>query len=435
MPRRNYLLIFAAVVASIVCYRAADRNPLGRSFAEVADLIDRHYVGHVDRNALWSAAVRGMLTELGDPYSEYFAPKAAAEFEELLNQEFGGIGIYVDVDPQSKRPVVISPIVGSPAYRAGLLAGDVITKIDGQSTAGMKFADATALIRGKVGAPVQLTVERPGKTDPIQLPPMERDVINVDSVLGDTRTADGHWNFMVQHDPKIGYVRITSFGERTAGELKTALGQLQSQGVQGLVLDLRDDPGGLLPAAIDVCNLFLPQGKPIVSLRGRDAAEQRRYTATGGDKFLDLPVVVLVDHGSASAAEIVAACLQDDGRAKIIGQRSYGKGTVQNFIPLNADEGVLKLTTAGYWRPNGHNIHRIAGAKETDEWGVTPDAGLEVKMSDDDFQKWVSWRRDRDKLLPQKDSGANSPGVADQTNFTDDLPLTKALEQLAAEIK
>lgn len=435
MPRRNYLLIFSAIIVSIVCYRAGDRNPLGRSFAEVADLIDRHYVGHVDRNALWSAAVRGMLTELGDPYSEYFAPKAAADFEELLNQEFGGIGIYVDIDPQSKRPVVISPIVGSPAYKAGVLAGDVISKIDGQSTGGMKFADATALIRGKVGVPVQLMVERPGKTDPIQLPPIERDVINVDSVLGDTRTADGHWNFLIQHNPNIGYVRITSFGERTANELKAALTQLQSQGVQGLVLDLRDDPGGLLPAAIDVCNFFLPPGKPIVSLRGRDGKEQRRYTADGGEKFLDLPIVVLVDHGSASAAEIVAACLQDDGRAKIVGERSYGKGTVQNFIPLNADEGVLKLTTAGYWRPNGHNIHRRAGAKDTDEWGVTPDAGQEVKMSEDDFQKWVGWRRDRDKQLSQNSTEAKSSDAAQQSDFAEDRPLTKAIEQLEAEIK
>ena len=432
MPRRNYLLILAAVVVSIVCYKAADRNPLGRSFAEVADLIDRNYVGHVDRGALWQAAVRGMLTELGDPYSEYFEPKAAQEFEEMLNQEFGGIGIYVDVDPASKRPMVISPIVGSPAYKAGVLAGDVIAKIDGQPTAGMKFADATARIRGKVGESVQLAVERVGKSEPIELPAMTREVVNVDSVLGDTRTADGHWNFLIDRKPNIGYVRITSFGEHTADEMKAAMEQLKKDGAQRLVLDLRQDPGGLLPAAIGVCELFIPEGKPIVSLRGRDGMQQRDYLARGGEKFLDLPLVVLVDHGSASAAEIVASCLQDNGRAKIIGQRSYGKGTVQNFIQLGGNTGVIKLTTADYWRPSGHNIHRRPEAKETDEWGVSPDDGMDVKMKESDFQKWVAWRRERDRMRPASGEEKKEDVAVDVSS---DPVLAKGIEELKGEIK
>ena len=171
MPRRNFLTIRAAIAISIVCYLAADHNPLGRSFSEVADLVQRHYVGPVDRQALWAAGVRGMLNELGDPYSEYINPSEAAEFDEILNQEFGGIGIYVDLDQDSKRPVVISPIIGSPAYKAGVLAGDVISKIDGRPTRDMSYADATARIRGKVGDAVNLTVERAGKAEPIDLPP------------------------------------------------------------------------------------------------------------------------------------------------------------------------------------------------------------------------------------------------------------------------
>jgi len=440
MPRRNYLTILAAIIVSIVCYKAADRNPLGRSFSEVADLVQRHYVGRVDRQALWAAGVRGMLSELGDPYSEYINPSEAAEFEEILNQEFGGIGIYVDVDQQSKRPVVISPIIGSPAYKAGVLAGDVISKIDGQPTRDMSYAEATARIRGKVGDVVHLTVERAGKAEPIDLPPIERQLINTDSVLGDTRDARGHWNFLLPGTPKIGYLRIVSFGERTASELKTAIEELRSQGMQGLVLDLRNDPGGLVPAAVGVCDLLVEKGKPIVSTRGRDGQVEREYAAGGGEKFLEFPMAVLVNEHSASASEIVAACLQDNGRAKIVGQRSYGKGTVQNFLPLSGHEGILKLTTANYWRPSGQNIQRPAEAKDSDQWGVSPDAGFEVKMTEEQFHKWMLWRRQRDRIHSADDNENqkldDTSGASPAGDFLKlDPPLARAADYLKMQIK
>jgi len=435
MPRRNYLTILAAVVISIVCYFAADRNPLGRSFSEVADLVQRHYVGRVDRQALWAAGVRGMLSELGDPYSEYINPAEAAEFDEILNQEFGGIGIYVDVDQDGKRPVVISPIVGSPAYKAGVLAGDVISKIDGQPTRELSYADATSRIRGKIGDVVKLTVERAGKAEPIDLPPIERQIINTDSVLGDTHDATGHWSFLLVGAPKIGYLRITSFGERTVGELKTALGELKSQGMQGLVLDLRNDPGGLVPAAVGVCELFLEPGKSIVSTRGRGGEIERRYAAGTGEKFLDFPMAVLVNEYSASASEIVAACLQDNGRAKIIGQRSYGKGTVQNFLRLSGHEGVLKLTTANYWRPSGKNIQRPANEKDSDQWGVSPDPGFEVKSSEEQFHQWMQWRRDRDRIRPADRTSDLTGGSGRKDSSQHDRPLARAVEYLETQIK
>jgi carboxyl-terminal processing protease len=431
MPRRNYLTIVAAVVISVVCYFAADRNPLGRSFSEVADLVQRHYVGRVDRQSLWAAGVRGMLNELGDPYSEYINPAEAAEFDAILNQEFGGIGIYVDVDQGSKRPVVISPIIGSPAYKAGVLAGDVISKIDGQPTREMSYADATSHIRGKVGDVVKLTVERAGKTEPIDLPPIERQIINTDSVLGDTHDATGHWTLLLPTASKIGYVRITSFGERTVGELKAALEELKSQGMQALMLDLRNDPGGLVPAAVGVCDLFVVQGKPIVSTRGRGGQIEREYVAGGGEKHLDFPMAVLVNEYSASASEIVAACLQDNGRAKIIGERSYGKGTVQNFLPLSGHEGVLKLTTANYCRPSGRNIQRPSDEKESDQWGVSPDAGFEVKMTEEQFRKWMQWRRERDRFRTAQ-AGDNARAV---DTLKHDPSLAKAVEYLETQIK
>jgi carboxyl-terminal processing protease len=432
MPRRNYLVIFCAVVVSLLCYRAADRNPLGRSFAEVADLVERRYVGQVDRDALWSGAVRGMLGELGDPYSIYIDPKRAAELEEALSQEFAGIGIQLD--DRLSRLTVLSPIVGSPAYRAGVLAGDVIAKIDGQSTRGMKYADAAARIRGKPGEAVQLTLERPGQNQPIDLPPIKREVVNVDSVLGDTRDDRDKWNFLIQKNPNIAYVRIVTFGERTVEELKAALEKLRAEKVQGLVLDLRYNRGGLLPAARGVCNLLIPEGKPIVSTRGRDHQVLEKYAAEGGEKFLDFPIAVLVNEGSASASEIVAACLQDNGRAVVIGERSYGKGTVQNVIPLQGSLGVLKLTTADYWRPSEHNIQRHRDAKESDEWGVSPDKGMEVKMSEPDAQKWMLWRRDRDVVHPHHPNiDASNSGDAD-TAFDHDVPLHRAVEYLQSQI-
>lgn len=434
MPRRNFIVILAVAAVSLACYQAADHNPLGRSFSEIADLIERRYVGQVDRSALWSGAVRGMIDTLNDPYSEYFDPKDAAQLEGLIDQQFGGIGVEVALDPDTKKLTVISPIAGSPAYKAGILAGDVITKIDGVTIADMRFPEAAQRLRGEPGSEVQLTVERAGQAEPIELPPIQRGLIQVDSVLGDLRGDDDRWNFLLRHNPNIGYVRIVNFGERTAKELLAAIKQLQSQNVQGVVLDLRDDPGGLLAAAAGVCDLFLPEGTPIVTVRGRDERVRLEHKATSGEKFLKLPLAVLVNGHSASASEIVAACLQDAGRAAIIGERTWGKGTVQNMIPLRSGQGMLKLTTADYWRPNGHNIQRPRDAKEGDEWGVTPAAANLVKMSDDDWKQWRLWRRDRDVVRPH--GGANTGGGATaKDDLRHDPPLRKAVELLEEQIK
>ena len=436
MPRRNLFVLFAAALVSLACYQTADRNPLGRYFSDVADLIEHRYVNNVDRATLWSGAVKGMLSELGDPYSEYFPPREAADFEELLTGEFGGIGVQVSVDQKTGLLTIISPIVGSPAYKAGILAGDVITAIDGKSTKGMKYEEATTRIRGTPGESVAITVERPGEKEPHTFS-VKREVIDVDSVLGDGRGPDDRWDFLIERNPNIGYIRIASFGERTVAEMQTAMEQLKSRGVQGLVIDLRNDPGGLLPAAKDVADMFLPEGKPIVSIKGR-GQNDRKYTASGkGEKFLDIPLVVLINDHSASAAEILAAALQDNGRAVIIGKRSYGKGTVQNVIELPGREGMLKLTTAGYIRPNGKNIHRQHDAKETDEWGVSPNDGFGVKLSTEEEKKWMEWRRDRDIVRPHEDhpAEADDAGGKIEDALKSDPPLLRAIEYIKSQLK
>jgi carboxyl-terminal processing protease len=445
MPRRNLLAIFGALLISLACYHTADRNPFGRYFSEVVDRIENQYVEPVDRNKLWTAAVRGMVGELHDPYSHYDDPEVAARLEEDLEQKFAGVGLLID--RTSERLTVGTPIVGSPAYRAGIMAGDVITKIGDKSTEGMTVKEASSLMRGDPGTSVHLTIERAGEGKPIELT-VNREIVNVDSVLGDTRLADDQWNFLLDGDKKIGYVRINTFGERTVAELGAALEKMKQQGAKGLIIDLRGNPGGLLPAAKGVCEFFIPKGKTIVSVRGRqNQMAERRFVASGGEKFLDWPLAVLVNHGSASASEIVAACLQDHHRAVVIGERTFGKGTVQNIIPLNKELGKLTLTTANYLRPSEKPIHRRQDAKESEPWGVLPDTDYELKLSTDEAKNWGKWRQDRDVVRPHRNAAeendassenggeANGESAKSDDPWKDDPQLHRAIEYIESKIK
>ena len=229
---------------------------------------------------------------------------------------------------------------------------------------------------------------------------MNRAIIDVPSVLGDSRKADDTWDYMLDPEKKIGYLRITSFIQNTTEEVKHALTELKSQGMKGLIVDLRDDPGGLLSAAVEISDLFVDSGV-IVSTKGRNTPS-KTYEAQKDGIYTDFPMVVLVNQGSASAAEILSACLQDHKRAKVIGQRSYGKGSVQNIIELEGGNSVIKLTVATYRRPSGKNIHRFKNAKESDEWGVIPDPGLETKLTTEQYISYLRGRRLRDQLSSRK---------------------------------
>jgi carboxyl-terminal processing protease len=330
-------------------------------------------------------------------------------------------------------PTVIGlPEPGTPAAEADIRLGDRLEAVDGQATAGLDLEEVTSMVRGPVGEQVTLSIRRPDATAP-HVVRIVRAVINVESVLGDIRGPDGSWNFLIRAQPRIGYVRIRMFGDKTAAELAAAVAELSKEPLAGLVIDVRDDAGGSLDAAVQISDLFLRAGRPIVTTRDRDEMVRDQFVSTGAGKYVDLPLAVLVDRNSASASEIVAAALQDYDRATVIGERSYGKGTVQRLIGIEAGRSLLKLTSATYWRPSGKNIHKMPEDDAADEWGVSPDPGYEVKLDDEAYELWRNYRLRRDLMGEGID-----PSLAEELSREDgkipadfrDEALERAIEHL-----
>jgi carboxyl-terminal processing protease len=369
-----------------------DYYELYKLLADTVDQVDRNYVKEVDRRELIEAAVRGVMSKL-DPYSAYIGPDELALFRTSVDNEFGGIGIHVTADDGDLK--VVTPIYGTPAYRAGLQAGDHILEIDGKSTDGIQPDDAIRWMKGAEGTKVTIVVVHAGKTQEEKLT-LLRERVHMETVLGDRRKADDHWDFMYDEKYQIGYVRITAFSLETAKELRAALEDLKRRKVGGLVVDLRFNPGGLLRSAIEVCDLFVSRGR-IVSTKGRNTPE-RFWDAHGTAIFEGIPVAVLVNHYSASASEIMSACLQDHKLAVVMGERTWGKGSVQNIIELENGRSALKLTTAAYKRPSGKNIHRFPNSTDKDEWGVMPDLGYELGLNERETHELLVDRRDRDVI-------------------------------------
>jgi carboxyl-terminal processing protease len=425
MPRRNFLVLVTMTAVALLCHQRVQKNPYARPLANAMTMIENQYFEPISAQSLFDGAMGGMIGKL-DEHSAYISPAELQGFQETVDQQFTGVGLSVALDPQTKQLMVLGPLVGSPAYKAGVRAGDRLLRINGDSTQGMSLQEAVQLLRGKAGDPVTLAVLHEGETKPAEMK-IVRAVIHVDSVLGDTRNADGSWNFFLEGHQRLGYIRISSFTDATAGELERALDALAEHDARGLVLDLRDDPGGYLDAAVDICDLLIDSGV-IVTTRGRDGRIERSYLASGKGRFTDFPLVVLVNQQSASAAEIVAACLKDHHRATIVGQRSYGKGTVQRVIDLEKNCGALKLTTASYWRPSGKNIQRPPNAGADADWGVSPDPTGKVDLTAEEQNRWRAWRAERD----QPPSAANGNGKNPAEPFVD-RPLQRAVEIVEKE--
>ena len=363
-------LLIGAQIYVYSSHAAAKDDPYEnyRLLSDVLEKVRQEYVDgeKLTYKELIHGALKGMLNTL-DPHSEFMDQSKFEELKKDTQGEFGGVGVVVSLS-KDKQLTVVSPMEDTPGYRAGILSGDRIVKIDGKSTEKFTLEDAVKRLRGEPGSEVVVSVLRisSGQVTDHKL---IRAVIKVDTV----KDLNGKREFVLGEN-NIGYVRLTQFGEKTSDDLEKALKKLEKQGMQALILDLRGNPGGLLDQAGEVCNKFLPSGQLVVSTEGRGAAQKSEYRAKGRNKHLNLPTVVLVNGGSASASEIVAGCLQDlqpITKAIVVGEQTFGKGSVQSILPL-PDGSALRLTTAKYYTPSHKVIH---------ERGITPD--IIVSMSDE----------------------------------------------------
>jgi C-terminal peptidase prc len=378
-----------------------------------------------------------MLVHL-DPYTTYIDPETKAKFNQDVQGHFTGIGIQIRKDSATDQLLVVTPIKGSPAYRAGLQAGDLIVsvtrEVDSEGkpldkpevllTKGLPLGDAVKKILGKEGTRVKVTVQREGSEKPLDFE-ITRDRVNVESVMGFKRKDKDEWDFVIDPQNKIGYIRLTTFARNTFEDLRRAMRELADQEkIKGFILDLRFNPGGLLQSAVDITDMFIDDGL-IVSIRPR-AGRETRYTGKHANSYLDFPMVCMVNGYSASGSEIVSAALQDHNRALIVGERSYGKGSVQNIQDF--DGGEIKLTTASFWRPSGRNLNKGSTAgKDEDTWGVTPDKV--IKLSRKEREDLAEYQHNAEIIRPK-----DRPSKAAKEQFKD-RQLEAALEYLRDQIK
>ena len=372
-----------------------------RLFTEVLSIVQNQYVDEVPPKDLIYSAIKGTLRGL-DPHSSFLDPESYRDMQVETSGSFGGLGIEITL--RDDILTVVAPIEGTPAYRAGLHTGDRIVKIDGLATKDMQLSDAVKRMRGKPGTKVTISIVREGWTEPKDFD-IVREQIRVQSVrvheLGDG----------------LGYLRLRQFQEQSPHDLEAALEKLSKDGMKALILDLRNNPGGLLTAAVEVSEKFIDDGRLVVYTEGRVRNQNMRFSAHAKRGYVDMPMVVLVNQGSASASEIVAGALQDWGRAVVVGTQTFGKGSVQTIIPLSDGSG-LRLTTAKYFTPMGRSIHGM---------GITPDIIVEIPKESapkerplpsadplEDLKKDVQVQRAIDVIKTLRIAGQQKGGSAPQ---------------------
>ena len=378
-----------------------------RLFSDVLEKVRQEYVdgGNLSYQELIHGALKGMLSTL-DPHSEFMDASNYDELKKDTQGEFGGVGIVISL--RDNFITVVSPMEDTPGFKAGILSGDRIIEIDGKSTDKFTTQDAVKLLRGEPNTEVKVTIFRPGSSEKKDFK-LTRAIIKVDTV----KDINGRKSFPLGED-RIGYVRLTQFGELTADELEKALKKLEGQGMKSLILDLRGNPGGLLDQAGQVAEKWLPRGQLVVSTEGRGSSQKSVYNATGRNRHANMPMVILVNGGSASAAEIVAGCLQDlqhTTKAMVLGEQTFGKGSVQSILPL-PDGSALRLTTAKYYTPSHKVIH---------EKGITPD--IIVPMTEEE---------ERDVFLQRTPGGLESldEKSRERVKNTRDVQLDRAMDLL-----
>ena len=354
------ITLFIYVITSFSFLNSQEKNIYEKIdlFGEVLDKINKEYVEEINQSKTMDAAINGVLQSL-DPYSAYLSPEDLSEMQTETSGEFGGLGIEVSMEAGVVK--VISPIDNSPADRVGVKSGDYIVKINDQQVQGKSLSEAVDLMRGPVGSDIEITIRRIGLKKSLVFN-ITREIIKVSSVK--TELFNGN----------IGYLRLTSFNENSGKQIKSEIKNFKkNKKIIGYILDLRNNPGGLLSQAIKISDYFLDNGE-IVSTRGRKESENRKWFAKNGDLISGETLIVLINNGSASASEIVAGALKDHKRAVLIGENSYGKGSVQSIIPLEND-GAIRLTISKYYLPSGKSISEV---------GVTPD--FLIEESSDEFR-------------------------------------------------
>lgn len=384
-------------------------------FSEVLSLIERNYVEETNNKDLVYGAIRGMLNTL-DPHSAFMSPEMYKEIQVDTRGEFGGLGIQIGI--RDSRLTVIAPIEGTPADRAGIRAADHIAKVDEEPTKDMTLMEAVQKMRGRKGTQVSLTIIREGSDKPLIFD-LTREIIKIDSVKSE----------MIEED--IGYIRLTQFQEKTAADLEKTLKELDAEGMKSIILDLRNNPGGLLTSAVETTELFIPPSKLVVSIKGRDPKKKEdEYKSSKKEPFDMQNMIVLVNGGSASAAEIVAGALQDWGRAVIVGVSTFGKGSVQTILQLTDGSG-LRLTTAKYYTPKGRSIQNI---------GIEPDILVEsarvggaaegpARLREKDLERHL--KNEGAEVEANKEIRRPSPApLAEPEEEEGDVQLKKAIELL-----
>jgi len=392
---------------------------------DVQRFIVSGFVTPPDLRELQIGAINGMIETLDDPYTLFVPEESVADFDKAVRGEYVGIGATVNT--QDGWATIVSPLDDSPALAAGLLPGDRIVEVDSETTAGERLDETIDRIVGERGTVVTLTIERAGERLEV---PIERQPIVTRSVAGFVR--DGaEWDYMIDDETGVGYIRLVSFGPTAAREFREALESLQQQGARGLIVDLRENSGGLLSAAVSIADLFLSDGV-IVETRGRTARDETYY-ATRETPAPDLPLLVMVTRRSASASEVLAGALKDQGRAVVLGERSFGKGLVQNVLQLPSGAGQLKITEQRYFGPSGRMIHREDGSEA---WGVDPTEGFFVTMTNRQTGEMLR-QRSRDTVIGAGATPSPSPGQAPEAWVRDpygDEQLAAAIEAVRAKI-
>ena len=436
MPRRNvvYTLIVALISLFIVS-RTSFKEQIVRN---VARLIAQNSIEAPSETTLMEGAFTGMANAVGDaPYTAYLPPQDQEDYLREMNGQYAGIGLSNFTKDNQSGEFYFVPLANTPASKAGLKFGDRLVAIDGRNVADLSLLELLQSLRGSENSSVEITI-RPqilfrAVTDsnvvaspPVEKPPHEeelvtktvtRELIRQDVVLGDRRDANGNWIYTLQNEPKIGYIAVEQFTSEVGALVNEALSQIEKSGVEKVILDFRNNPGGSLPDAVSICNALLASGSPIVETRDVKGASRKYYARHNIQRRFKL--AVLVNGASASASEIVSAALQDAGSAVVVGERTYGKGTVQSIYQIPGRMGILHMTTASFWRPSGRPIHRKHDAKPEDDWGVSPNQGYEVILTPS--QRFYTFWTRRVRISEKEANAVNATALSFMTEQTNNL--------------